>query len=515
MANLTSIPLELLLAISSDLSTVDLGSLRRTCKTIEASLFDSFAKEFFSKRQFMFTAPSLQTLVDISKHPNLSKELRHVIIGLDQYGGNNRPASFFPSHAAHEIWAQGYLDQTALLDLGLARDFLSEAFRNLPNLDTVGIRDYSARGRRREGPDGRWSSYGSTTVYKETGKRLRVMSMYDDSDYSDQAFSHLLYALGVAAKKPPNLEIIFRHLPHGVQAAMLRLSNLTMPVVGEVLKGFRSVTLSPLLIYFPHNPTAMPDFGQYPLRTFLRCTNNITHLRINFERNPLINPGLSGYEQAEGFLDWLALPGTSSAGTDPDSMQISFNHSDVPPIGYPHLKRLDIGKCCIESDRLLRLMSKFVSSLEELSLWKVNLYGPNVSSSAKGNDWSSFLRRLSRMPDLKLNSLMAGDLTQRHQDQGNVAVVFRVPRKEGSEEDLTDLENEPEDEGTTEFERVHYTFRDPVFLERLANKVIVQWPPPPPESESDSEEDDDGAGDDDEMDVDGSEGSGEEGNDEE
>lgn len=82
---LISFPLELLILVSSHLSTPDLGSLRRTCKHIERSLYETFAKEFFTKKQFMLTQPSLQALVDISNHHSLSKQLEHVIIGLEEY----------------------------------------------------------------------------------------------------------------------------------------------------------------------------------------------------------------------------------------------------------------------------------------------------------------------------------------------------------------------------------------------------------------------------------------------
>jgi hypothetical protein len=53
MAGILDLPPELLLRVSQDLTTPELGSLRRSCKIIEQALFKSFAKEFFTKRQFM------------------------------------------------------------------------------------------------------------------------------------------------------------------------------------------------------------------------------------------------------------------------------------------------------------------------------------------------------------------------------------------------------------------------------------------------------------------------------
>lgn len=80
MTGLLTIPLELIVAVSAHLTTPDLGSLRLTCKQVEKSLFEWFSNEFFTKKQFMLTHESLQTLIDISKHVSFSKKLTHVII---------------------------------------------------------------------------------------------------------------------------------------------------------------------------------------------------------------------------------------------------------------------------------------------------------------------------------------------------------------------------------------------------------------------------------------------------
>jgi hypothetical protein len=85
MASLLSLPLELIIYISSFIATPDLASLRLTCKQTEKSLYEWFVEEFFAKKQFMLTQPSLQTLVDISKHVSLSKRLKHVIIATNVF----------------------------------------------------------------------------------------------------------------------------------------------------------------------------------------------------------------------------------------------------------------------------------------------------------------------------------------------------------------------------------------------------------------------------------------------
>jgi hypothetical protein len=83
--NLAEFPIEILLNISnsSNLTTVEYGNLRRTCKTIERKLFHYFALEFFTTRQIFIFPPSIQSLVDISGHSELSKYVKTVIIGTD------------------------------------------------------------------------------------------------------------------------------------------------------------------------------------------------------------------------------------------------------------------------------------------------------------------------------------------------------------------------------------------------------------------------------------------------
>jgi hypothetical protein len=141
MASLLTIPLELLVAVSSFLSTPDLGALRLTCKQTEKSLYEWFSKEFFTKKQFMLTHKSLQALFDISKHASFSQKLSHVIIATNVYA-ETRHVQFRDKDAAAR-YCQGYNDQKTLLNTGVDREMLTESFKNLKSLQTVGIRDFN------------------------------------------------------------------------------------------------------------------------------------------------------------------------------------------------------------------------------------------------------------------------------------------------------------------------------------------------------------------------------------
>lgn len=124
---------------------------RRSCKHVEKHLFESFAKEFFTKRQFMIEHASLKTLVEISNHPILSQRLEEVLISTDMF---DDALNMDPKYSLE------FTSREWLLRSGQARDMLAEAFSKLKSLRSVGLRDYNAIGRSREGPDGLWRSYG-------------------------------------------------------------------------------------------------------------------------------------------------------------------------------------------------------------------------------------------------------------------------------------------------------------------------------------------------------------------
>lgn len=98
---------QILLNITCRLKTPDYCNVRSSCKTIEATLLNAFAREFFTKRQFMLTEFSLQALIDMSKS-RFSSNIKHVIIGLE------RPWSLDQLPYVQQI-GPNYLDNQKLL----------------------------------------------------------------------------------------------------------------------------------------------------------------------------------------------------------------------------------------------------------------------------------------------------------------------------------------------------------------------------------------------------------------
>lgn len=124
---LMSLPLEVLLSITSKLRTTDYCNFRLTSKYFEEQLFNAFSKEFFTKRQFMIGNFSLQALIDISRS-RFSSTLTQVILGLEApspYAVQNR--SSFGDQRNRSIFAQAeysmspYLIASPLCDVSPSR----------------------------------------------------------------------------------------------------------------------------------------------------------------------------------------------------------------------------------------------------------------------------------------------------------------------------------------------------------------------------------------------------------
>lgn len=108
-SRLLSIPLEVLLSITSNLPTPDYCSLRSTCKHVETQLHNAFSREFFTKRQFMISEFSLQSFIDISKS-RYSTCLTHVIIGTERIPPPNLHRWATPDSDAPNRRVHGYTD---------------------------------------------------------------------------------------------------------------------------------------------------------------------------------------------------------------------------------------------------------------------------------------------------------------------------------------------------------------------------------------------------------------------
>jgi hypothetical protein len=117
----------------------------------------------------MLTEFSLQALLNISKS-RLSSCLGHVIIGMERPATNL--SQFRDTHniaadilldvrARHNRMLQEFVSHMSLMNTGQDVEMLAEAFSNLSNLETIGMRDFNSPSRNRDYPNNQWRSmYG-------------------------------------------------------------------------------------------------------------------------------------------------------------------------------------------------------------------------------------------------------------------------------------------------------------------------------------------------------------------
>jgi hypothetical protein len=474
MASLLTLPLELLVAVSSHLTTPDLGALRLTCKQTEKSLYEWFSKEFFTKKQFMLTSRSLQALVDISKHKGFSQKLTHVIVATNVY--TEIPLRFRDNEAA-ACYLQGFQDQKTLINTGIDREMLTEAFENLKNLQTVGIRDFNNHERARDGIN--WTSYGAPTVYKETGIELQFTT-HDGyapqhfKDYLARLFQNIIYALGRAGRRPPDLEVLLRR--DALTDGAFDVPEFLYSHVESVLTGFTKLLLrTDTKVDHMHtntNGTVSDVQSARLLRRFLGHTSNLEHLRLNLLKYR--------FEENQQFLHWLSSP-AAPVLTTTDSF------FEPPPISLDHLTTLELGQFTARWSVIISVILKFQSTLRHLELWKITLSDAQAvpSHDPRPNLWKHFFTRLSKLKNLQLDHLKVGMLSQ----------------------DLTHVQfkNPLSDDAPGLKVKQHMGLKMDAFLKELIDDVFVQWPVDvdvPTDSDEDEDEEMEDDDDDDDADED-------------
>jgi hypothetical protein len=351
-SRLLAVPLEILQQISKYLTTPEYCNLRITCKHLEASLFQSFSREFFSKRKFMFTEFSLQALIDISKS-RFSPCLTQVIFGIERPSLQNTPEEYKrfdrlslisdDRAAKRNRLIQEIVDHQALLDSGHFVDMMAEAFQHLDNLETVGLRDFNSRTRYRDGPyNMEWHSYGTQTFVRETGVPLQVeiLSFRNWSNvghrnewgfYTSRLFTGLLHALGKSSARPKRLEIILRNC--GLADYAFSVPKYAEPVVLPVLSGIRALYLD-LNAEFVCALVSDPQHrgcSNYLTRRFLSRVSHLDHLRLNFQGCPR--------NVSQEFLAWLAAAPSAPAATVSNGAFLESPQT----VNFTNLRQLDLG----------------------------------------------------------------------------------------------------------------------------------------------------------------------------
>lgn len=393
------VPLEVLLRITHFLTTPELGNVRLTCRAIEQSLYTTFVNEFFTRKQFMISTMSLQALIDISKS-RLGCHLRKVHIGTDRFAH----ALQVNGHSARtDKQADLYTDQFTMLATGDHVLMLAEAFRTLNNLEDIVIRDFNSNRRSRDGHNKHWTSYGSTTAFRETGNRPGQSSGLawgpdTSTAYGSTVFASVLCALGQANARPKGIEHMSRSKNH-LRDCAFNISSSRLASVTPVLENLEKLHIDVDLLggsdFSSDDAAGHSPSADKKLREFLLKLKNIRHLRINETHSSVTGPGM--------LLKWLGedASSTSSSPTCPSPMG--------PSPEYPYIEELNFGMMNVEPQHLIAVAQKFAPSLKRLELHKVTLrrHLPNGHTGPlpKVNFWNKFLGKLKEVPGLDLHHI--------------------------------------------------------------------------------------------------------------
>ncbi|KAI1770273.1 hypothetical protein F4818DRAFT_271421 [Hypoxylon cercidicola] len=417
-SHLLAIPLEILLNISSFLPTPDYGNLRLVCRDLEASLFEYFGSEFFTKRAFLLTEFSLEALVDISKS-RFAPCLKYLIINLEYPIGVTYQTGSMSIVGRKEC----YSHQT-LVDSGQDVEFIAEALRNLPNLETVGLRDFSSGGRYRDGGDETWRPYGTETFQQLTGSLLwkpssdhiHGLQLTPDMKHISHAFLAVLRALKYAkADCRARLEVILRscYLPEIAFNIPRYLEPTLLPILADLKVLFLDVGYSTFPIQMVRKGATNEDYPGLLLTIFLSKLRSLEHLRLNFRD---CSVGMS-----TPVLEWLARYSPTPPGEPQTSMQpaagvTSDLQARIPQLprapALPLLKQLDIGWLTTEPSTLLGLFRRYRSSLRKIALHKVTLQLTVPSDRfVKINLWARFLSHTTKI-GLNISCMELSNLRQ-------------------------------------------------------------------------------------------------------
>ena len=367
--------------------------------------------------------------------------------------------------------------RNVFLDTGCAIKLLVDAFSKLPNLRSVGIRDYDGNGRTRDGDRAKWRSYGWSLIERNDRTRQSYAS-------PDAMLLTLLFALGEASIRPTNLEAFLRRKRMPDESFDLSCSPTD---VTPVLSGLRTLLLS-----LEDDPEHYPGFDEHNhLKNFLQHTPLLEHLRLNFT-NMYVHPFT--VTSSQEFLQWFgALSGVASA-------------SGPTPISLDHLTTLDLGMLTVTPKILLQVVSK-CAKLKALSLWKVNLnpnsQGPNDNADCL---WSRYLPEIGKALQAPedVSSFMIGFAGEAHSgrpsaDYADVKFAKRISVDRNGEKKFE------EPEGKISYrKRVGSNVHD--WLEDLSKRTFREVMESSDDSDDDEDhEDDDGEGDDGDEGDDGEE----------
>ncbi|KAF2671293.1 hypothetical protein BT63DRAFT_453694 [Microthyrium microscopicum] len=373
---------DILVHISSFLTTIDYGSLRRTCKTIEQKLFPFFAVEFFSKWHIFIFPQSIQSLIDISKHTELRIYVKTLVIGMDVI--HHRGIQLNAHAQVDDALSTLLKDAAWALDTGFWTEGLQEAFTGLPSLSTIRIQDSEKQLRPRE----------NTPVQ---GYFIRTLARHFGEDYIESSGCQIQHAIVphilllaargnirlqsfVATTSSPafSIELVRSIVP---SSEMLRphfsclLENVQTLMLGFSVGQFGRI----------REAQTIPNVG-----LFFNLVAKLRHLRLDFQ-DP--EPAKYNSDRSIRTPDYIIKALT-------DSLKASTS-----------LRTLELQNASLSASNLLTLLRIARSSIERLTFHRIHL---------DSNDgWKRLVTCFAKLP--KLSSFHANDCSGKLPMAWNIA----------------------------------------------------------------------------------------------
>lgn len=360
---------------------------------------------------------SLQTLLDISRHPELSYVLTHLVIGVDEIDTRDTLSRIrdtqwsSPARVAttFRCWRDAASAQQALLNTGRATELLSSAISNLKNLDTVSISGsklfcrapYS--GSIFHYPDLGMRSYGSSAYQMQD--RYVTSCIPNSKGFVERVFNCVLNSLARSAPKITTLRTnldtddFLQHLDDEAfdlpPFAPFYTSGFT--VLASLSQLHLDVNLASELV---HKVSMLADHQHNfdpcntSLRQLLCATCNLECLSLNFY-------GGTPMESHCDFTTWLYEPANFPTDTR---------------VYWPFLRRLVLKGLFISPSQLRGVFVKFdtlrSAALRSVYLRHCFLDHPPVPEDWPDdveNLWASFFRgssaALGKLENLELDRL--------------------------------------------------------------------------------------------------------------
>ncbi|KAI0384746.1 hypothetical protein F5Y04DRAFT_269228 [Hypomontagnella monticulosa] len=414
------LPCELLVHTASYLPPEDLFSLRLTCRRIETFLYETFSDEFFSDRRFMVTE-CLKCLLNISKHPHMSKRLSKLTIGLDRLYSSDALPSFtlqnwdadnphvrrgIEPHKLEEL----AVEQNWLISSGRFQLLLGEALDNLPGVVQLSLRDAEAlREPYRPGSNPLVVSYGTAEVHRQTG--IDFLSddrhLHSQDQFADVVFSIVMLATARSGKKLDAITVDVRRQNMGLSSSAFVIPKSLLGSLGQSLHGLGTLDVAVGFSYIPlgsfaHGSQGFLQWQPHYLFSFLEYTPNLTCLRVRSRGNSFL---------LDGIVNWLARLADLSNGKQVEASNAygdsysTVNYKPSTP-RFQALQELELENMIALTESLSKALMHLAATLRRLRL---RMIGVTVTTgdeeldnnSRSPNAWASIFRQMSRAANLE------------------------------------------------------------------------------------------------------------------